>query len=98
MSTHAVTYWEIHCDEPGCTAKSGDYGDFSAWSDASYAIDDWTSGGDNQEIEGTDQHYCFDHRRPMCAECDNTKYLELDEPDGDLYCPICLAYERNKKK
>ena len=50
MSTHAVTYYEIHCDEPGC------------------------------------------------AECDNTKDLELDEPEGDLYCPICLAYERNKKK
>jgi late competence protein required for DNA uptake (superfamily II DNA/RNA helicase) len=96
MSTHAVTYYEIHCDEPGCDIKTADLGgDFSAWGDAGQADEEWQNS-DAQSIYKTDKHYCYRHLRPQCVECDNATDLELDEPDGDLYCPVCLAYERSK--
>ena len=96
MSTHAVTYWEIHCDEPGCDIKTVDLGgDYSAWGDPGAADDEWFNS-DGQVLYGENLHYCCKHRKPQCAECDNTKDLETDN-DGDTYCPSCLEYERNRK-
>ena len=64
MSTHQVTYYEIHCDEPGCDLKTVDLGgDYSAWADAGAADEEWQSS-DAQSLKG-DRHYCEKHRKPV---------------------------------
>lgn len=45
MSVKEVIYYQVECDYPGCTVSTDDTNDeYSAWSDAGTAVDDWTSG------------------------------------------------------
>lgn len=71
MSVKEVTYYQIVCDEPGCTFKTGDGGeDFSAWSDANAALEDWSYDHWRQsiEVDGELRHYCEEHVKPEAGE------------------------------
>ena len=52
MSTRLVTYYQIVCDHPDCDYSTEDDGsDFSAWSDASVAQEDWEGGHQVIEVD-----------------------------------------------
>jgi hypothetical protein len=94
MSIHEVTMYEIVCDEPGCKFSTSDVGgDYASWSEPGTAEDEWVDS-DLQSIKvaGVQMHFCDKHRRPVCVTCEETASLALDEPDGDLYCPRCIAF------
>lgn len=93
VTIRAQTYYDVICDEPGCGRASIDLGgDYSAWSDAGSAEEDWENGDGQtaKTIDGIVQHFCEKHRKPTCANCDRADDLrpDLDHP-GDLACPDC---------
>ena len=62
MSVESTPYFWLECDTIGCQARSGDDADFSAFADASTAIEqaqygDWLIVDEN----GAEAHYCPTH-------------------------------------
>lgn len=95
MTMRELTYYQVMCDEPGCRFVGG--GAYSAWAEAEYAEDEWRDN-DGQILASDPAHfryYCEEHWRPVCAKCGvAAAALELDEPEGDPYCPRHLAAAR----
>ena len=94
MSYKAAQYWWITCDAPDCGVKSTDDDDYSAWSDQGTA---WERAYDSDWVGhdgGSDgPHYCPDHRRYVCTECEWSTGVEYPL-DQDGMCDRC--WERAK--
>lgn len=76
MTLREVAYYEVVCDD--CEVKTGDLGDYSAWSDHGHALDEWRNhegwvGDDGETL-------CWKHA-PRCHICS-----EVQEPDGFCTC------------
>ncbi|WP_127572744.1 hypothetical protein [Georgenia faecalis] len=87
MSVRPVTYFEVACDHDGCTTTTSDLGgDYSAWSEASCAREDWEESEGVITADGT--AFCAEHRPPDCAGCEAVDNLTIGA-DGNLWCPDC---------
>lgn len=85
MSIREQPMYSVHCDHDGCTYTTRDYSEFSGWADKGYAEEEWDNA-DNQIVRNGAQvsHYCYEHRRPICDEC------QAQGPtDDDNLCPDC---------
>ncbi|HEY6019056.1 MAG TPA: hypothetical protein VIY48_03925 [Candidatus Paceibacterota bacterium] len=82
MTLRAVTYYQVECDHHGCKEQPND--EYSAWSDASYALDDAI---ENAEWSNNDEglHWCPKHR-PSCAP---GQHLRKDPADP---CRMCRQW------
>lgn len=89
MSIKEATYYQVHCDEPGCDWKTGDDGaDYAAWAEPSQASDDWTDGDGVASLDGK-WHYCAEHvQGRICADCGHVG-PDLAEIDGEYLCDKC---------
>lgn len=88
MGIQIVEMYEVVCDEPGCEVKTGTDGEYSAWADKGYAVDEWIDG-DRQWDSSTERAWCQEHKKPYCIECDTFKPV-----DDDSCCDDCRAAER----
>lgn len=84
MSIREVTYYEVVCDFEGCGTKTGDMGgDFSAFSDHGWALDDWING-DGYFHDGVT--LCAEHAPMDCDEC--------EAPPGEEHADGCSRPRR----
>jgi len=82
MAIIEATYYEVQCDEPGCTVRTSELGgEFSAYSAASNALQDWIDG---DQYHGTRGDFCEDHA-PRCEADDCTVPLR-GEPGEERFC------------
>lgn len=92
MSIKTFETYAVTCDHPGCTYETKDFNDeYSGFDYESYAVEDWTNG-DHQAVtndDGTQSHYCFDHRVPACIHCD--RRATLTAIGTGLICGTCQA-------
>ncbi|HWU47805.1 MAG TPA: hypothetical protein VN133_13695 [Humibacter sp.] len=54
----------VQCDYPGCEYTTEDCnGEYSSWTDASYAVEEWTEGDAHiaVTVDGVEKHYCPGH-------------------------------------
>jgi hypothetical protein len=89
VSYQSAPFWWVICDAPNCGVKSTEGGDYAAWDDASGARDDaidsgWVSDADDQ------RHYCDDHHRYVCGECEKAEGREYSA-DHEGMCDECWA-------
>jgi len=91
MSLHAVAYWTVECDAPGCTHNIGDGSDYTAWSTKGDAADIWRDECYGVVLpDGT--AYCETHIPPdICRDNDDFKHRWNDEEDGTRSCLDCGA-------
>lgn len=88
MSLREVTYYQVACDQEGCTVDTDSLSsDYSAWSDRNGAEEEWQD--DDHMIVGDGRHFCVDHRRGHeCDHCDWTG--DGATPADDCWlCPSC---------
>lgn len=86
MTYASAPFWWLTCDAPACCNRrpSGDY-EVSAWSDQQNALDsDWVAA-DNDRL-----HFCDDHRRYVCGECEKSEGREYPL-DHEGMCDECWA-------
>lgn len=84
MSTEAVTYYRVTCDEEGCGTATGDLDDYSAWSDEGAALDQWLDHDGVQTPDG--RTFCEAHSSPYkCTDCREA----VDDAGGK--CQHCQA-------
>jgi hypothetical protein len=84
MSIKEATYYYVECDAAGCGARTGDMGEYSAWSDHGVALDEWVSG-DGYHDDKTGQSFCGDHWPTLCVECEDAIATGVDA-DGEVAC------------
>lgn len=92
MSIKEVTYYEVHCDEPGCgRCTETENETFGAFLSQSRAVDDWSI---NEGYDmGSDRHLCAKHAEPyICQKCSDV----VPEPipftlfGGERICAECV--------
>ena len=89
MSIKPVTYHTVTCDEPGCSRDTSEVSDYSAWSDAGSARDNWI---DNDGIVLNDgRAFCWAHSLDKrCVSCDYEGDA-VSKNDSDEYeCADCI--------
>jgi hypothetical protein len=78
MSVCKITYYQIMCDEPGCTVSTATLGgeyNYTAWATPEVAEADW---GNSEGFTIGERHYCLDHRTVHeCAECGWTSHVTV---------------------
>jgi len=71
MSLKSASYYSVECDGEGCDANAQECGEFSAWAQADYALDEAISNG---WLEVKDKHYCEECRAKFdCDDCGEAK-------------------------
>lgn len=61
MSVRAVTYYEVVCDRPGCSVRTGTRSEYAAWAEAEQAETDWT---ESEGVVWEGKTYCRDCTPP----------------------------------
>lgn len=94
MSYQSAPFWWLVCDAPDCKAKSSEGSEYCAWSDKSGAEGDAV---DAEWLVGDKHHYCPEHRRYVCGECEKSEGREYPL-DQDGMCDECWAEDAKQDR
>lgn len=89
MTYTSSPFWWVVCDAPDCGAKSTEDSEYAAWAEQSGA---WEDAYDNSWVhdEHDAKHYCDEHRRFVCGECEKTEGREYPTEQEGM-CDECWA-------